>query len=632
MCGINGVLSFADGAFRVTPSYVTCMRDAMRHRGPDGAGCWIDDARRVGLGHRRLSIIDLSAAGSQPMSNEDGSLWLTYNGEIYNHRDLREELERTGRHLWKSHHCDTEVILHAFEEWGIDCLSRFRGMFAFGLWDARARQLWLVRDRIGIKPLYYSVHHGRLTFASEIKALLKDPDQHRAIDETGLFHYLSFLTTPGPATLFDGINKLAPGTWLRVDDDGTLTHHRYWDVWDDVTTMMDDGEDRIAERVLAELRTSVSLRKVSDVPVGVFLSGGVDSSTNAALFSEGESSPVRTFSIGYAGAYRTYQNELTYAREMAQRVGADHHEYLITAGDVMLFLPHMVQLQDEPIGDPVCVPLFYVSKLARDHGVVVCQLGEGADELFIGYPSWIEALKRQRWNDVPMPSTMKSIGCGALAALGYDRTVHLEWLRRGSRGEPLFWSGAEAFTHLEKRRLLSPRLLRSFGNLTSWDAIRPIRERFERRAPEPSHLNWMSYVDLNLRLPELLLMRVDKMTMGVSLEGRVPFLDHRFVGLAFSIPSALKTKHGTLKYVLKKAVDGIVPRNLIERPKQGFGVPVNELFEGPLQRMAEAELQRFCAETDLLDADEVARVMQSADGSKRWYLMNLAMWWRTFIA
>ena len=632
MCGINGVLAFSGGSFEVTPAYVRCMRDAMRHRGPDGADTWIDRDRRVGLGHRRLSIIDLSAAASQPMSNEDGSLWLTYNGEIYNHRELRAELEETGRHLWRTDHCDTEVILHAFEEWGIDCLSRFRGMFAFGLWDARRRQLWLVRDRIGIKPLYYSVHHGRLTFASEIKALLKDPDQRRAIDETSLFHYLSFLTTPGPATMFDGINKLAPGTWLRVDADGTLTERRYWDVWDDVSSTLRDGEDRIAERVLAELRTSVRLRKVSDVPVGVFLSGGLDSSTNAALFSEGESTPVRTFSIGYAGEYRTYQNELTYAREMAERVGADHHEYLITAGDVVLFLPRMVELQDEPIADPVCVPLFYVAKLARDHGVVVCQLGEGADELFIGYPSWLEALKRQRWTDVPMPGAMKSLGCGALAALGYDRTVHLEWLRRSSRGEPLFWSGAEAFTHLEKRRLLSPRLKRTLGNLTSWEAIRPIRERFDSGAPERTHLNWMSYVDLNLRLPELLLMRVDKMTMGVSLEGRVPFLDHRFVGLAFSIPSALKTKNHTLKYVLKKAVAGLVPRNLIERRKQGFGVPVNELFEGPLQRMAEVELQHFCAETDLVDADEVARVMQSADGSKRWYLLNLAMWWRTFIA
>jgi asparagine synthase (glutamine-hydrolysing) len=244
----------------------------------------------------------------------------------------------------------------------------------------------------------------------------------------------------------------------------------------------------------------------------------------------------------------------------------------------------------------------------------------------------MEALRRQQWNDWPVPNPIKRLGCAGLAALGYDRTVHLEWLRRGSRDEPLFWSGAEAFTHAEKRRLLSPRARRALGSLTSWDSIRPIRERFEANAPEQTHLNWMSYVDLNLRLPELLLMRVDKMTMGVGLEGRVPFLDHRFVSMAMRIPSALKTRNHTLKYVLKKAVEGIVPANLIARRKQGFGVPVNELFHGPFQTMALSELQRFCAETDLLDAGEVVRVMQDADGSKRWYLLNLALWWRTYIA
>jgi asparagine synthase (glutamine-hydrolysing) len=292
----------------------------------------------------------------------------------------------------------------------------------------------------------------------------------------------------------------------------------------------------------------------------------------------------------------------------------------------------MVWQQDEPIGDPVCVPLFYVAKLARDNGVVVCQLGEGADELFIGYPSWMEALKRQRWNDWPVPAVAKRLGCGVLAAAGYDRTVHLEWLRRGAAGQPIFWSGAEAFTHLEKRRLLSPRTRAAVGDLTSWDAIRPIREQFDARAPERTHLNWMSYVDLKLRLPELLLMRVDKMTMAVGLEGRVPFLDHRFVSLAFSIPSALKTKNGTLKYLLKKAVRGIIPPSVIDRPKQGFGVPVTELFEGALGAVANDALRAFCADAGLLDASEVAAVMRHADGAKRWYLMNLALWWRTFVA
>src|SRR5712671_318997 len=331
MCGINGVLAFANGTFSVSERYVSQMRDTMAHRGPDGASSWVDAECRVGLGHRRLSIIDLSDCAAQPMSNEDGTLWITYNGEIYNHRELRAELSRSGRHRWKTNHSDTEVILHAFEEWGIDCLSRFRGMFAFGLWDANARELWLVRDRVGIKPLYYSLHHGRLTFASEIKALLEDPEQPRAVHEPALFHYLSFLTSPGPETLFEGIRKLAPATWIRVGADGQITDRRYWDVFDEVEALDGLGEDEIAERVVAELRTAVKLRKVSDVPVGVFLSGGLDSSTNAVLFSEGESAPVETFSIAYADTYRSYPSELEYARSMAARVGANHHEYLVRA-------------------------------------------------------------------------------------------------------------------------------------------------------------------------------------------------------------------------------------------------------------------------------------------------------------
>ncbi len=631
MCGISGVLAF-NGGFRVTEPFVTRMRDALAHRGPDGAATWVAADHRVGFGHRRLSIVDLSPSAAQPMSNEDGTLVITYNGEIYNHVELRAELSQSGRHRWKTDHSDTEVILHAFEEWGIDCLARFRGMFAFAIWDARSGELWLVRDRIGIKPLYYSIHHGRLAFASEIKALLRDPDQPRGIDESALFHYLSFLTTPGPETLFDGIRKLPPATWMRVGADATITTRRYWDVWDDAQAMAGRGVDEIATRVLDELRASVRLRKMSDVPVGVFLSGGLDSSTNAALFSEGEQAPIQTFSIGYADEYRTYPNELTFARQMAARVGADHHEYLIGEEDIIGFLPRMVQLQDEPIGDPVCVPLYYVARLAREHGVVVCQVGEGADELFIGYPSWMQALERQRWNDWPAPDALKRVACAVLAALGYDRTVHLEWLRRGARGEPLFWSGAEAFTDGEKRRLLAPRLRRTLADLSSWDVIQPIRQRFEAHAPEPSHLNWMSYVDLSLRLPELLLMRVDKMTMGVGLEARVPFLDHRFVSLAMSIPSARKVTNNTLKFVLKKAVTDLVPDSLIARRKQGFGVPVGELFQGPLQTLARSELRRFCAETDLLDRREVDRVLEEADGAKRWYLLNLALWWRTFIA
>jgi asparagine synthase (glutamine-hydrolysing) len=568
----------------------------------------------------------------QPMSNEDGSVRLVFNGEIYNHADIRRELEGLGGHTFRTDHSDTEVIVHAFEQWGIDCIHRFRGMFALGIWDARAEELWLVRDRIGIKPLYWSVHHGRLNFASEIKALLTDEQQERGVDEHALYHYLSFLTTPAPQTLFKGIKKLPGGTWLRVSARGDIREQRYWDVWDNTTPLDDASDDEIAAELLDELRTSVRLRKISDVPVGVFLSGGIDSSTNAALFSEGESQPVRTFSIGYEGEYDSYKNEFGYARQMAELVGADHHERKLTLDDLFDFLPEMVRLQDEPIADPVCIPVYYVSKLARDNGVTVCQVGEGADELFWGYPSWKTMLGLQRYDDLPVPRVLKRAAVSAAAAAGKGGRREIEYLRRGSEGQPIFWGGAESFMQWQKQRLLSPRLRQELGGLTSWDAIAPIHDRFLAQAHTPSNLNWMSYIDLNLRLPELLLMRVDKMSMGVSLEARVPFLDHKFVEFAMSIPEKSKTNGGTLKHILKKAVRGVIPDELIDRPKQGFGVPIHEWFFDRLGGEARRTLDEFCRETDFLDRDEVLSIVDQKRTVETWYLLNLALWHKEYIA
>lgn len=637
MCGIVGTLSFRNSAFTISERLLVAMRDTMEHRGPDGAGLWISLDRHVGLGHRRLSIIDLSDTAAQPMSNEDGSLWVVFNGEIYNHADIRAELEQSGRHAWKTDHSDTEVILHAFEEWGIECVHRFRGMFAIALWDTNKRELWLIRDRIGIKPLYYSVHHGRITFASEIKALLQDPDQERNVDEQSFYHYLSFLTTPAPNTLFSGIHKLPGGSWLRVSDAGEIREHRYWDVWDHTKPLVGVSEEEIAERLLAELRTAVQLRKVSDVPVGVFLSGGIDSSTNTALFSEGEGGPVKTFAIGYEGEYQSYKNELHYARQMARVAGAEHHERVLTQKDLLDFLPRMVHLQDEPIADPVCVPIYYVSKLARDNGVIVCQVGEGADELFWGYPGWKSRLQLQQFDDLPVPRTLKKIGLSGLGFLGRDRGWPYEWLRRGSLGQPVFWGGAEIFTQKQKQHLISRALRSRLGGLTSWDALQPIRDRFEQKAWEKSTLHWMTYLDLNLRLPELLLMRVDKMSMGVSLEGRVPFLDHKFVELAMSIPTSVKTKNGTLKYILKKAVRGVIPDELIDRKKQGFGVPIYEWSSQELGSYVRARLEEFSRQSNLLDESELRRFLSpentsGANAFQGWCLLNFVIWWEQYIA
>jgi asparagine synthase (glutamine-hydrolysing) len=630
MCGIVGAVAFKSSSFEIKKSYIERMRDTMIHRGPDGCGTWISADSKVGFGHRRLSIIDLSEAAAQPMCNANRSLWLTFNGEIYNHAEIRSELIKDGFNQWKTDHSDTEVILHAYERWGIEALHKFRGMFAFGLWDDRKKELYLVRDRIGIKPLYYSIHHGRLTFASEIKALLEDPEQQRTVNEEALYHYLSFLTTPGPQTLFDGIHKLAAGTWLRVTADGTVKEYKYWDVWDHTHPLTDVSEDEISERILEELRTAVQLRKVSDVPVGVFLSGGIDSSTNAALFSEGESRPIRTFSIGYQGEYKSYQNEIHFAQRMAKEVGAEFHDRLLNLDDLIDFLPQMIHLQDEPIADPVCVPVYYVSKLARDNGVTVCQVGEGADELFWGYPNWKTMLELQYKDAWPVPSPLKKLGLAGLRLLGRKQTIYYEWLRRGANDLPVFWGGAEAFTEAQKKNLLSPRLKKRFQNFSSWEALRPIHNRFRQKAWEQKPLQWMSYLDLNLRLPELLLMRVDKMSMGVSLEGRVPFLDHKFVELAMSIPESIKTKNGNLKHILKKSVRGLIPDELIDRKKQGFGVPIHEWFLDRLGERVDSELKEFTEKTGFLNSKAVEKLIENRKNPSAWYLFNLALWWKKY--
>ncbi|MFQ5655652.1 MAG: asparagine synthase (glutamine-hydrolyzing), partial [Planctomycetota bacterium] len=478
MCGIAGALALPGSTRPIDEPSLTRMRERLAHRGPDGRGTWVSPDGRVGLAHRRLAIIDLSPAADQPMATEDERFWICFNGEIYNHAALRESLEELGEGAWRTDHSDTEVALRAFRRWGIECLDRLHGMFALAIWDARERSLLLARDRVGIKPLYYSLRPRRFTFASEIKALLEDPEQQRAIDEEAFLDLLSFLTTPAPRTLFRGICKLPAGHWLRIDDEGRIEERCWWDPLERAEPLAGVGEEEVAERVLERLREAVALRKVSDVPVGVFLSGGIDSSTNAALFSEGETRPVRTFSIGYDRNYESYTNELVHAREAARQVGAEHHERILSADDLLEFLPEMVDLQDEPIADPVCVPVYYVSRLAREHGVKVCQVGEGADELFWGYPAWKRALALERWNRVPVPRTLKRGGLAALRLLGRDQTRYYEWLRRGSAGEAVFWGGAEGFTEAQKARIIAPRLREAFAGRPTWLVLEPHRKRF----------------------------------------------------------------------------------------------------------------------------------------------------------
>ena len=632
MCGIVGVLQFDSG--RRAPLRepdIARLRDCLAHRGPDGMGVWVAPDGQVGLGHRRLAIIDLTPSGVQPMSDANGRIWLTYNGEIYNHVELRRELEALG-HRFHSAGSDSEVIIYAYRQWGVDAVQRLRGMFAFALWDADLRRLWLVRDRVGIKPLYYTTQAGRLLFASEIKALLTDPDVPRQIDEGALFQYLTFLTSPAPGTLFANIRKLAGGCMLLVHGDGRVEERRYWDAMR-ASAPVTGTDEEIAAELLHLLRDSVRLHKVSDVPVGVFLSGGIDSSTIAALHGEGESGAVRAFTVGYDQDYESYRSEITQARSVARFLGAELAEVRLSFSDLIDFLPEMVRLQDEPIADPVCVPLYYVAKLAREQGVTVCQVGEGSDELFFGYPNWQRALRLQRLNDLfPGLGAVKAIGLAGLRAWGKERSQPYAWLDRARRGLPVFWGGAEAFNDATKLRILSPRLRKEFRDHSSWDAVAPIHNRYLAGVERASPLGWMSYLDLNLRLPELLLMRVDKMTMASSLEARVPFLDHEVVSFALGIPDEVKLRNGILKGVLKNAVRGLIPDSVIQRPKQGFGVPVHEWLLSGLPVEIVARIDEFMAETDLFDRATMRSLFaQPNTTTLQWCILNLSLWWQEFI-
>ena len=631
MCGIIGCLVFNESSYRVSNLQLNKMRDSMTHRGPDGFDNWISADEKIGLAHRRLSIIDLSSQASQPMSNYGSTIHIVFNGEIYNHAEIRSKLIVLGVNHWQTTHSDTEVILKAYEFWGIDFIHKLRGDFAIGIWDSRSEELLLIRDRVGVKPLYYSIIDSRVIFSSEIKAILEDKDVPRKINEKGLFHYLTFLTVPAPETLFKDIFKLAAGTYIKFSKDGVKTECKYYDVLEHIDNNINYSDDaKVSSQILQELRKAVQYRQVSDVPVGIFLSGGIDSSINTAFFSE-NSDTVKTFSIGYDSEYKTYANELNYARLVAGRFKAQHHERILTEKDLISFLPKMVELQDEPLADPVCMPVYYVSELARKNGVKVCQVGEGADELFFGYKTWGRMLQVHKLNRLPVPLIIKRTLSFVMRKFKKMDNIYYEYLQRGIRQEPIFWTGSEAFTDSEKKKLLSTRMSNKFKGTTSYDVVKPYWDHYCLKADKRDTINWMAYMDLNVRLPELLLMRVDKMSMGVSLEARVPFLDHHVVELAMSIQGSRKFKKSIYKSILKEAVRGLIPDEVIDRKKQGFGAPIGDWYQSDLGEKAYSALKDFCMDTDYFNWIEVERILKSNQSSKTWPLLNLALWYNKYI-
>jgi asparagine synthase (glutamine-hydrolysing) len=644
VCGIVGQYNFggpADAGVRARDGeIVRRMRDRMSHRGPDDSGLWQNDDGRVVLGHRRLSIVDVSAAGHQPMSSEDGAVWVTFNGEIYNHAALRRDRRLDDRHRFKSR-SDTEVILHLYEDLELGMADAIDGMFAIGLWDAARARLVLVRDRLGKKPVFYTVAAGRLLFASEVKALLEHPDVPRRVDLEALNQYLTFSNVPEPRTLFEGVRKLPPGHVLTCDASGSVTIRRYWSPLDGAPWAPPTDRQEAVERVRELVKDAVRKRLMADVPVGAFLSGGVDSSTNVALMSRLVSEPLQTFTVEFTGfGPKEDFHDVPYARRVASMFGCRHAEVPITAAEAVSWLPEMVAQQDEPLGDPACLPMHFVSRAAHQAGLKVVLVGEGSDEVFCGYPEFPELL---RVHDGPW-SLLRRLPRAARRAA----KVAAQWtgapggridlLRRAAEDEPLYLGLDVVFFDWEKRGLYTA-AGRSVMRHPAAETVRAYYDEIRERQPGADFSQQMSYVELRNRLPELLLMRVDKFSMAHSLEARAPFLDAALVAYALSLPASMKMDGMRTKTVLKDAARAWLPGDVIDREKQGFRVPLPAWLRGDLAAWAEDVLRRSpLRRLGLLDFDHVLGLWRSHQEGKAdhsfdlWCLINLSGWYERWVA
>jgi asparagine synthase (glutamine-hydrolysing) len=591
---------------------------------------WLDD--HAALGHRRLSIVDL-ATGSQPLGNEDGTIQIVFNGEIYNHSDLRPELEAAG-HRYHTR-CDTEAIVHAYEEWGDDCVHRFRGMFAFAIWDAPRRRLLLARDRLGIKPLYWTLRNNRLIFGSEIKAILASGLVEARANEGGLPELLGTRYLSGEETLFEGIHKLLPGH-LLVYEQGRVTVRQYWDVpvGAAAEAPVPTGREWVA-RFRALLEESVRLRLMSDVPLGMFLSGGLDSSAIAAIMARMIDRPLQTFSV--AIKERAF-SELTWAREVAQAIGADAHEVVIGADQFFDALPRLVWHEDEPIAHPSSVPLYFVSALAREH-VTVVLTGEGSDELLAGYGKYPRALLNWRAGGLyarVMPDTaQKWMAERVIPALPRRaaRYARRSFLAVEHTPEAAFFDNFAAVPLARQRELFADRLRAGVTREAAYSTSRAWLDR----AGDGSLLDRILYADIKTYLVELL-MKQDQMSMAASIESRVPFLDHKLVEFVATMPAEWKLSGFTTKRVLREAAKDLLPESILRRPKMGFPVPFALWSRGPWHGVVrDVLLDRRARERGLFDMAQVTRLLddhaagRGEGGDILWSLLNLELWYRTWI-
>jgi asparagine synthase (glutamine-hydrolysing) len=625
MCGIAGICNFRTRK-PVAQRLLKAMTDTLVHRGPDDEGFHISGA--VGLGHRRLSIIDLES-GHQPIANEDGTVWVVFNGEIYNFGELQDDLIKKG-HTFKTR-SDTEAIVHLYEEEGERCFEYLRGMFAIAIWDERKQKLLLARDRVGKKPLFYFYDGSTIAFASEMKAILKVPNVPREIDAEALSDYFSYLYIPAPKSIFKHIRKVLPGHYLVSSGNG-IRDTQYWDL--SFARTLELTEEAWCARLLDTYREAVRLRLISDVPLGAFLSGGVDSSSVVALMAGLSDGPVTTCSIGFE---EKEFNEIEYAREVASRFSTDHYEQMVRP-DAVGIVEKLVWHYDEPFADSSAVPTYYVSQIARER-VTVALAGDGGDENFAGYRRYYFD-RRENTMRALLPATVRQPVFGALASL-YPKA---DWAPRIFRGKatlqnlaraPIeaYFRSVSAFQSELKAKVLHRDLL---GELDGYDSLDVLRSYYDRADTEDP-LSRVQYVDIKTYLADDILVKVDRASMAHSLEVRAPILDNKLMELAALMPSSMKLRGTNGKYIFKKALTQLLPETVLYRKKMGFAVPLARWFRSDLKELAHAAIFSRSG-SSLLNQTSVHRVWQEHQSGLRdrstelWTLLMFRLWERQFIA
>ncbi|MEP7168430.1 MAG: asparagine synthase (glutamine-hydrolyzing) [Bacteroidota bacterium] len=594
MCGINGIFNFSNVIIANGESLLNEMNNCISHRGPDDSGLWKNDAEGIYFGHRRLSIIDLSAAGHQPMVSENGNV-IIFNGEIYNYKEIKEYVKER---KFKSN-SDTEVLLYLYEKYGQDCLKLLNGMFAFAIWDSEKKELFLAKDRAGKKPIYYSSSNGIFAFSSEIKALLKLHWIKSELDEKAFYHFLTFNMLPPPLTMFKNIFKMYPAHYMVVNKDGVKTNEQYWEV--DYKIISDEKSESLEEKLFERLQKSVNYRMVADVPAGAFLSGGVDSSAIVAMMSKTTSHPVKTYSIGFEG--QPDFDELVYAQKVSKLFGTDHYEKIVSPDDMKNFLPKIVDIFDEPLADSTCIPIYFISQLAKEKNTVVVLTGDGSDEIFAGYRNYAKYLKYYPLfhSYSKMPAFLKKIIAKSYNAFD-DSSPAAEMFHRAALSQEFFWGGARSFKESAKRNFLSKDFLVTSENYNSYEVILNYRKMFDNI---PNHhkedIDWMCYLGYKFTDTNRYLYRADRLGMANSIELRSPFMDYEFVNFALSVPGKLKIADGEPKYILKKTLEKILPKEILYRKKMGFNVPLKEWGNEVMTDYVETNLKSFCANTNLFN-------------------------------